>query len=135
MAAFFATTLLSVLLYVAIPKGFFPQEDTGYIQGIADAAQDISIPAMETKVLEFGEIILADPAVHEVHMNVGNGQNNTARFFIDLKPKSERDASADEVIRRLRAKFAKIEGAALFLQSGQDITLGARAARTQYQYT
>jgi hydrophobe/amphiphile efflux-1 (HAE1) family protein len=135
LAAFFATTALSVLLFIMIPKGFFPQQDTGFIPGVIDAAQDISIPAMKKKVLAIGEIILADPAVHEVHMGVGNGQNNSAFFVIDLKPRDERDASADEIIRRLRAKFTKIEGAEAFMQSGQDITLGARTARTQFQYT
>ena len=135
LAVFFATTALSVQLYIVIPKGFFPQQDTGFITGVIDAAQDISIPAMEKKVLAIGEIVLADPAVHEIHMSVGNGQNNSAFFVIDLKPKNERDASADEMIRRLRAKFAKVEGAEAFLQSGQDITLGARTARTQFQYT
>jgi multidrug efflux pump subunit AcrB len=135
LAAFFATTALSVLLFVVVPKGFFPQQDTGFIPGVIDAAQDISIPAMKKKVLAIGEIILADPAVHEVHMGVGNGQNNSAFFVIDLKPRNERDASADAIIRRLRAKFVKVEGAEAFMQSGQDITLGARTARTQFQYT
>jgi multidrug efflux pump subunit AcrB len=124
-----------VLLFIVIPKGFFPQQDTGFVSGFIDAAQDISIPAMEQKVLAVGEIALADPAIHEVHMGVGNGQNNSAFFVIDMKPKNERDVSSDEMIQRLRPKFAQIPGTAVFLQSGQDITLGARTARTQFQYT
>ncbi len=135
LASFFATTALSVLLFIVIPKGFFPQQDTGFVSGVIDAAQDISIPAMEKKVLAVGAIAIADSAVHEVHMGVGNGQNNSAFFVIDMKPKNERDVSSDQMIQRLRPKFARIPGVQVFLQSGQDITLGARTARTQFQYT
>ena len=140
-------TLMSLLvtvaatgwLYVAIPKGFFPQQDTGFIQGFSEAAQDISFSAMASKQMALLDIVARDPAIEHVSGSVGatGGSQtiNTGRVWITLKPRSERDATADEVIHRLRPQLAKVEGIALFLQASQDINVGGRPSRTQYQYT
>jgi HAE1 family hydrophobic/amphiphilic exporter-1 len=123
-------------LYVIIPKGFFPQQDTGMILGLSEAAQDISFPAMAQRQQAAVNILLKDPAVATVGSSVGATGGTTlnqGRLFIALKP--ERDASADQVIRRLAPQLAKIQGITLFMQAAQDITIGARLAKTQYQYT
>ncbi len=139
MASLFATIIATGYLYVIIPKGFFPQQDTGFITGLAEGAQDISFAAMRDKVSRLGAIIKADPDIGGFSMSLGggfNGQtNNTARFFIGLRPAPERKATADQVINRLRPKIAAVEGVALFLQAAQDINVGGRISRTQYQYT
>jgi HAE1 family hydrophobic/amphiphilic exporter-1/multidrug efflux pump len=139
MVILFITIGLNGYLYVQIPKGFFPQQDVGFIFGSAEANQDISFSAMSEKALQIGEVILKDPAVETFSMGVGaNGFSpvtNTARYWIVLKPRNQRDASADQVIRRLRPQVAPIRGVALFMQAAQDINVGGRLARTQYQFT
>ncbi|SHG17895.1 multidrug efflux RND transporter permease subunit [Bradyrhizobium erythrophlei] len=134
-----ATIALTGYLYVIIPKGFFPQQDTGFIFGITEASQDISFPAMSERQQAVVDTVLQDPAIASVGSFIGPSGStptlNNGRIFISLKPKGERTASADDVINRLRSKLAKIQGIALYMQAAQDITIGARLSRTQYQYT
>jgi hydrophobe/amphiphile efflux-1 (HAE1) family protein len=137
-AVFLATLLATAYLFVIIPKGFFPQQDTGLILGTSEAAQDISFAEMARRERALADIVSKDPAVATVGMVIGAGgaqTQNNGRLFITLKPRDQRDVSADEVIRRLRPQLAKVEGAALFLQVAQDINVGGRLSRTQYQYT
>jgi hydrophobe/amphiphile efflux-1 (HAE1) family protein len=133
------TIALNISLYIVIPKGFFPQQDTGQIQGFSEAAQDISLAAMTRKQQRFAEILAKDPDVSAVDYSVGptsgSQTENVGRFWLGLKPRSERSASADEIINRLRPQLAQVEGASLFLQVPQDLNLGGRISRTQYQYT
>jgi multidrug efflux pump len=133
LAMTLATVCLSVYLYIVIPKGFFPQQDTGSLNGSIQAAQDISFSAMAQKQAQFTKILMDDPAMDSVGTFVGSG--NTGRMFIQLKPLSERKVSADQVIARLRRKLAVVPGATLFLQSNQDIRVGGRMSNSQYQYT
>jgi HAE1 family hydrophobic/amphiphilic exporter-1 len=137
LMVFFATLALSVFLFILIPKGFFPQQDTGLITGISEAGQDISFAAMMDRQHTLGEIVRKDPAVDHVAMAIGGSGNvlNTGRMFITLKPRDQRTATADQVIARLGPQTAKVEGAKLFLQAAQDVRVGGRASRTQYQYT
>ncbi|GGD97680.1 acriflavine resistance protein B [Aureimonas endophytica] len=137
LLVFFATLAASVVLFVAIPKGFFPQQDTGLITGKVEAAQDISFAAMSAKQEEVGRIVQEDPAVASVAMGVGGRGDalNVGTMYITLKPGGERDASADEVIRRLQGKFGEVMGARVFLQAAQDLRVGGRQSRTQYQLT
>ena len=129
----------TAFLYIAIPKGFFPQQDTGLITGISEAAQDISFAAMMEKQQALAAVIAGDPDIASFASSVGpsggSPGENTGRFFITLKPHNQRQASADEIINRLRPQLAKVEGVALFLQASQDINVGGRLSRTQYQYT
>jgi multidrug efflux pump len=127
------TAVLSVYLYARVPKGFFPQQDTGRIMGSVQAAQDISFPAMREKMTQFVSIVKQDPAVENVMGFAGSG--NTGRMFITLKPLNERKMSADQVIGRLRPKLGIIPGATLFMQSAQDLTIGGRMSQAQFQYT
>jgi HAE1 family hydrophobic/amphiphilic exporter-1 len=133
------TIALTGYLYVIIPKGFFPQQDTGMIVGITEAAQDISFPAMAERQQAVIDTVLQDPAVASAGSQIGAGGPtptlNDGRMFIALKPKGERTASADEVINRLRPKLAKLQGITLYMQAAQDITIGGRLSKTQYQYT
>jgi hydrophobe/amphiphile efflux-1 (HAE1) family protein len=133
------TIVLTGYLYVIIPKGFFPQQDTGMIVGITEASQDISFPAMAERQQAVINTVLQDPAVASVGSQIGAGGPtatlNDGRMFIALKPQSERKASADEVINRLRPKLARLQGITLYMQAAQDITVGGRLSRTQYQYT
>jgi hydrophobic/amphiphilic exporter-1 (mainly G- bacteria), HAE1 family len=137
LLVFAATFALSIYLFVIIPKGFFPQQDTGLITGISEAAQGISFADMTRHQEVLGEIVLKDPAVDHVAMSVGGSGNalNTGRMYITLKPRDQRTANADQIIARLGPQLAKVEGARLFLQSVQDVSVGARASRTQFQYT
>ncbi|WP_046866193.1 multidrug efflux RND transporter permease subunit [Microvirga massiliensis] len=138
LLVFAATAAASVLLFIAIPKGFFPQQDTGLITGTSEAAQDVSFRDMLRIQQAFGAIVARDPDVATVAMSAGTGGGqslNNGRIFIALKPRSERQASASEIINRLRPQLAKVQGAALFLQAAQDISVGGRPTRTQYQYT
>ncbi len=130
-----ATIGLNVYLYVIVPKGFFPQQDTGRIIGSIQADQAISFQAMRPKLAAFVDIIGKDPAVANVIGFTGGSQRNTGRMFIALKPLEQRKASADQVINRLRGKLAQVPGATLFLQAAQDIRAGGRASNAQYQYT
>ncbi len=130
------TAALSVYLYVVVPKGFFPQQDTGRIQGSVQAAQDISFAAMQEKMKQFMAIVMQDPAVETiVGFAGGNTSANSGRMFVTLKPLAERKISADQVIGRLRRKLAVVPGATLFMQSAQDLTIGGRMSQAQFQYT
>ncbi|HEY9023901.1 MAG TPA: efflux RND transporter permease subunit, partial [Burkholderiaceae bacterium] len=136
LMAFIATLAATVVLFVIIPKGFFPQQDTGFIFGNAQSTQDSSFESMNRRMVEFADIVRQDPDMSGIGMFGNSSQFNTGNFFIALKPKDEgRKASADEIIARLRPKLSKIGGASLLMQAGQDINVGGRLARTQYQYT
>ena len=139
LLTFIATVAATVALFVVIPKGFFPQQDTGVLFGTTEAGQDISFPAMYALQERAGAVIMTDPAVDTMAMGlgvgVGNSAQNTGRMFISLKPREQRDVSAFEVIARLRPQLAKIPGLRVYLQAAQDVTVGARASRTQFQYT
>jgi hydrophobe/amphiphile efflux-1 (HAE1) family protein len=138
LLVFIGTVALSVYLFVIIPKGFFPQQDTGLILGTSEAAQDVSFAEMKRYQLALAAVVAADPDVATVGMNAGaTGQQtqNNGRFFITLKLRDERSASAMQVIDRLRPQLVKVQGAALFLQPAQDINIGGRPTRTLYQYT
>ncbi|MBP6205955.1 MAG: multidrug efflux RND transporter permease subunit [Nitrospira sp.] len=133
------TMALTVYLYILVPKGFFPQQDTGRLFGNIQAAQDISFQAMRQKLTDVVEIIKSDPAVASITGFTGGGGHagttNTGRMFIALKPQEERGLSSDEVIARLRPKLAKVPGAPTYLQAIQDLRIGGRASSAQYQYT
>jgi multidrug efflux pump len=129
-----ATVCLAVYLYVTVPKGFFPQQDTGRLNGNALMSQDVSFQSMKTKLIEYTAIVQQDPAVDIVTGFVG-GRANTANFDVTLKPLNKRKISADQVINRLRPKLARVPGGTLFLQSVQDVTIGGRGGNAQFQYT
>ena len=130
-----ATICFSVYLYIIIPKGFFPQQDTGRMNGSILGAQDLSFPAMQKKLLEYTDIVMKDPAVASMSSNTGGGAENTGNMNVDLKPIEDRKITVDQVIARLRRKTAAIPGATLFFRANQDITVGARMSNSQYQYT
>jgi multidrug efflux pump len=130
-----ATICLNVYLYVIVPKGFFPQQDTGRLTGSIQADQSISFQAMQKKLADFIDIVRQDPAVENVIGFTGGGQRNTGQMFISLKPLSERKLSIDLVMARLRGKLAKEPGANLYLQAVQDIRIGGRQSNALYQYT
>jgi len=132
---FLATVLLNVYLYVAIPKGFFPQQDTGRIVGGIRGDQSISFQSMRTKFRQFIRIMQEDPAIESVVGFTGGFQTNSGFVFASLKPLGERDASADQIIARLRGKLGQVAGANIFLQAVQDIRVGGRQANSQYQFT
>jgi hydrophobe/amphiphile efflux-1 (HAE1) family protein len=128
------TVAFTVYLYIVIPKGLFPQQDTGTISGFAEAPQDISFPAMKTRMERVNKVIAEDPNVD--HFMAFMNQGNTGNMFIQLKPWGrERKLTADQVITGLRPKLAQVPGINLFLQNVQDVRLGGRGSRTQYQYT
>jgi multidrug efflux pump len=129
-----ATVCLAIYLYIVIPKGFFPQQDTGRLNGNARASEDISFQAMGQKLNQYVDIVRSDPAVDVVTAFIG-GRANNANFDITLKPLSERKISADQVIARLRPKMARVPGATLFLQAVQDVQIGGRLGNAQFQYT
>jgi multidrug efflux pump len=129
------TACLSVYLYIIVPKGFFPQQDTGRVMGSIQAAQDISFEAMNRKMTQFVDIIGKDPAVQAVVSFSGGSSTNTGRMFITLRPKPERKETADQVIGRLRGKLAVVPGATVFMQAAQDLTIGGRMSQAQFQYT
>ncbi len=138
LAVALATMGLSLYLYVIVPKGFFPQQDTGRLSGNIQASQDMSFQAIRQKLTEVAEIIQSDPAVDTVMGFSGGGggaTTNSARMFIALKPLEQRKLSADQVIARLRPKLAKVPGAPTYLQAVQDLRIGGRASSAQYQYT
>jgi HAE1 family hydrophobic/amphiphilic exporter-1 len=134
----FGTIALTGYLYMVIPKGFFPEQDTGLIIGLSEAAQDISFQAMAERQQALLDALMRDPAVASVGAAVGAGGGNTTvndgRVYIALKPKSERGSMA-EVLERLRTNLAKIQGITLYMQAAQDITIGGRVSKTMYQYT
>ncbi|MCA6124581.1 multidrug efflux RND transporter permease subunit [Bradyrhizobium sp. WSM 1704] len=137
LMVFFATLALSVYMFVIIPKGFFPQQDVGLITATSEANQDISFAEMKRKQEELGKIVLQDPAVATVAMNVGGSgrAGNNGNMYITLKPLKDRDASAQQVIARLRPKLEQVQGARLFMQAAQDVRLGGRPTRTQFEFT
>ncbi|MFU0838542.1 MdtB/MuxB family multidrug efflux RND transporter permease subunit [Pseudomonas fragi] len=133
------TLALTVFLYMVVPKGFFPVQDTGVIQGISEAPQSISFSAMSQRQQELGKIILQDPDVESLSSYIGvDGDNptlNSGRMLINLKPHSERSDSATEVIARLQPQLDKLSGIRLFMQPVQDLTIEDRVSRTQYQFS
>jgi hydrophobe/amphiphile efflux-1 (HAE1) family protein len=131
------TVLLTGYLYVVVPKGLFPQQDTGQLAGASDAPQDISFQAMKTRQEALNAVVAAHPAVNHSISFIGGGGSgsNTGSMFIELKPLSERKLTADQVIADLRPKLARVDGINLYLQSVQDVRIGGRPSRTQYQYT
>jgi multidrug efflux pump len=134
-AILLATIGLNIYLYVIVPKGFLPQQDTGRIMGGIQGDQSISFQAMQGKLGEFVEIVLQDPAVDNVIAFTGGGQRNGGRMFIALKPLAERKTSADTIVARLRPRLSKVAGANLFLQPVQDFRAGGRQSNAAYQFT
>jgi hydrophobe/amphiphile efflux-1 (HAE1) family protein len=136
---FFATMALTLVMAIMIPKGFFPIQDTGLIQGFAEAAQETSPDQMMRLMHVVGDVILADPDIEGFGSQTGSTGSaqtaNTGRFFITLKPRDERKLTASQIIDRLRPQLAKMQGVNLFLQPSQDINVGARIARGSFQYT
>jgi HAE1 family hydrophobic/amphiphilic exporter-1 len=134
---FFATLGLSVYLFIIIPKGFFPQQDIGLITATSEASQDVSFAEMVRRQEALGAIVQADPAVASVAMAIGgNGRaGNNGNVYITLKPLSQRDASATQVIARLRPQLEKVDGGRLYMQAAQDVRLGGRPTRTQFEFT
>jgi len=134
-----ATLVLTVWLYAIVPKGFFPVEDTGVIQGITEASPRISFPAMAQMQQSLAQVVLKDPAVDSLSSFIGvDGTNttlNSGRILINLKPLAERNVTATEVMSRLQPKLAQVEGITLYMQPVQDLTVEDRVSRTQYQYT
>ena len=132
------TLVATILLYIVIPKGLLPQQDTGVIIGVTDAAENVSFQAMTEHVHAISDIVRKDPDVTSVSASVGagtvNATVNTARLYIVLKPHNERSAGAEEIIERLRKATRDVEGISLFMQAAQDLQIDARVSRTQYQY-
>ncbi len=139
LGVFFATLALTVVMMIQIPKGFFPIQDTGLISGLSEAAQEVSPQEMMRLQRALGEVLLRDPDVAGFGAQTGSGgganAGNTGRFFIVLKPRDERTATASQIIDRLRPQLAKVQGANLYLQPTQDITVGGRLSRGGFQYT
>jgi multidrug efflux pump len=136
MVVLVSTVGLNVVLFKVVPKGFFPQQDTGRLMGSIQADQAISFQAMRLKLAELQAIVQADPAIASVKGYTGSGSGtNTGSVYIDLKPKAQRSETADAVIARLRRKLTQVPGARLYLQSVQDIRMGGRASNAQYQFT
>src|SRR5882757_2287343 len=136
LVTFLITLAATVMLYIEIPKGFFPQQDTGIISGLTDAPQDISFDEMVRREHAVLDVVGRDPDVASYGTGIGgNRPINTGFVILGLKPLSERKSSADEIITRLRPQLAKVPGIQLFLQASQDLNVGGRTSRTQYQYT
>jgi HAE1 family hydrophobic/amphiphilic exporter-1 len=136
LITFVLTVACAVLLYVLVPKGFFPQQDTGIIAGITDAPQDVSFEQMMRLEKRLTDVLAADPGVESYGAFVGGGRPlNNGFVILGLKPRDERDATADQIINRLRGKIAQVPDGTVFLQAAQDLNVGGRLARTQYQYT
>src|SRR6185369_15568190 len=137
LALTIATVCVNVFLYTIVPKGFFPDQDTGRLNGSVQASQDISFQSMRQKLGQVVDIVLSDPAIDTVGAFTGGGGSttNTARMFIALKPIEERKVSADQVIGRLRGKLASEVGATTFLRPVQDINVGGRVGNATFQYT
>lgn len=133
------TLVVTILLFIAVPKGFFPPQDTGVILGVSEAPETVSFSAMSRRQQELGKEILKDPAVESLSSFIGidgvNSTMNSGRIQINLKNREERDATAEQIIRRLQPKLSGIQGVTLFMQPVQDLTVEDRVSRTQYQYT
>jgi multidrug efflux pump len=130
-----ATICLSVYLYIIIPKGFFPQQDTGRLGGTIVGSQDLSFPAMQEKLKQFTDIVMRDPSVASMSSSTGGGAENTGGMNVDLKPIGERKDTVDQVIARMRRTLVVVPGATLFLRANQDIGVGGRTSGSQYQFT
>jgi multidrug efflux pump len=139
LLAFVATVAATVVLYVVVPKGFFPVQDTGVILGVSEAPESVSFAAMAERQQALAAVVLQDPAVASLSSFIGidgvNATANAGRIQINLKPLAERDADATEVIRRLQPRLAEVEGATLYMQPVQDLTVDDRVSRTQFQYS
>ena len=136
LLTFLLTLVATVALYVVEPKGFFPQQDNGIIVGLADASQDVSFSEMVRLQHKLTDVVAEDPDVAAWGTSIGGSRPlNNGFVVLRLKPREERKASADQIITRLRAKLAKVDGATFFLQAAQDLNVGGRLSRTQYQYT
>jgi hydrophobe/amphiphile efflux-1 (HAE1) family protein len=136
IVVFLLTVASTVALYIVIPKGFFPQQDTGIIAGLSDAPQDISFEEMVRRQHQLLDIVARDPGVASYGTGLGGSRPiNNGFVVIGLKPRDQRDATADQIINRLRPQLAQVPGATLFMQAAQDLNIGGRTARTQYQYT
>jgi hydrophobe/amphiphile efflux-1 (HAE1) family protein len=135
LAATVAAAAVTVWLYVVVPKGLFPQQDTGQIAGTSDAPQDISFPAMRERQELVNSVMMANPAVEHMVSFIGGGTLNNGFVFAQLKPEGQRTVTADQVIGQLRPRLGQVPGIQLFLQSVQDVRMGGRISRTQYQYT
>jgi hydrophobe/amphiphile efflux-1 (HAE1) family protein len=138
LGVLFVTMALTGVLFVLIPKGFFPTQDTGLLTGLAEAGQDVSPQEMKRLMGNVSEVLARDPDIDAFGSFFGTGGGNTlntGRFFIGLKPRDERTATASDVINRLRPQLARLEGINVFLQPSQDITVGGRISRGQFQYT
>jgi hydrophobic/amphiphilic exporter-1 (mainly G- bacteria), HAE1 family len=136
LATFLITLAATVALYIYIPKGFFPQQDTGIISGLTDAPQDISYDEMVRRQHAILDVASRDPDIESYGTGIGgNRPINTGFVIFGLKPRNERSSSADEIINRLRPQLAKVPGITLFVQAAQDLNVGGRTSRTQYQYT
>ncbi|HLJ87862.1 MAG TPA: multidrug efflux RND transporter permease subunit [Candidatus Angelobacter sp.] len=143
LAVTILTAALSVYLYVIVPKGFFPQQDTGRLGGGVQAEQDISFPALKDKMSQFVQIVMKDPMVENVVGFAGGGGGggggggtaNSGRMFVTLKPIGERKVSADDIVNRLRKPMSVVPGATLFFQATQDLQIGGRQSNSQFQYT
>jgi len=134
-----ATLVLTIFLYIVVPKGFFPVQDTGVIQGISEGPQDVSFPAMAQRQQDLAAVILKDPAVESLSSFIGvdgiNTTLNSGRMMINLKPLEQRKINATDVMSRLQPQLNKVEGIRLYMQSVQDLTVNDRTTRTQFQYT
>ncbi len=139
LMVFFGTLACTAYLYIAIPKGFFPTQDTGVLVGLTEAGQDVSFAEMSRRQIAAVAVIAADPAVAAVSSSIGAGlggqTGNNGRIWTSLKPFEERDVTAQQIIARLRPQLAGIEGMNVYFQAAQDINIGGRLAKTQYQYT
>ena len=136
LAVTVAMLAATIMLYVVVPKGFFPQQDTGLIIGVAEAAPDISYAAMSDRIQALAQVVMQDPDIENVYYWIGpNPTLSQGRMLINLKPADQRKASADRIIARLKPRVATVSGIALFMQSRQDIQIGGRPSKTQYQYT
>jgi multidrug efflux pump len=130
-----ATMAATIILYAEVPKGFFPQQDSGRLTGTIQADQDTSFQAMQKKLAQFVDTVMQDPNVESANGFLGGGTVNSGRMFISLKPKDQRKLTADQVIAQLRGKLAHVPGATLVLQPVQDVRVGGRPSAAQYQYT
>jgi hydrophobe/amphiphile efflux-1 (HAE1) family protein len=136
LVSFILTVLLAGYLYVEVPKGFFPQQDTGSITGFTEAAQDVSFAEMSRLQKAVTDVVSKDPDIESWGSVIGGARSlNNGLVVMSLKPRDQRTASADQIIARLRPQLAEIKGIALFMQASQDLNVGGRLARTQYQYT
>ena len=135
LVIFIATAAAAVVLYATVPTGFFPQQDTGFLGGLMITSQDASLAKTDEKIKAVADVMRQDPAITAIAFFIGGSSTNQANLSISLAPRDERDATADQIVARLRPKLAKLVGVQTFLQSRQDINVGGRTGQAQYQYT